>query len=176
MDKKEDFKHENQNKGLKKKKSVGWDTKTFEEKEEEDKLHPISNKANEPVASNSQNEGNDEKLKELSEIDNGSKTSDTTNSNDKEKPKRKSSCSSEEYIEIEIIEADGSVKKQCVKKDKEIKKDFDEKRHNSYKNEFTEAKRYFEEHKGDNDIVQVTLNNTIKNKFIGKTTNEEKKE
>lgn len=178
MDKQEEenFKSENPNLGLKKKKSVGWDTKTFEEKEEEKQIHPKSNIVTEPTTTNIPNEGNEEKLKELDELNNISNSNDAIVSSDKEKTKRKSSCSSEEFIEIEIIEADGSVLKKRVKKDKEIKKDFDEKRHKSYKNEFTEAKRYFEEHKGDNDIVQATLNNTIKNKFIGKTINEEKKE
>ena len=51
---------------------------------------------------------------------------------------------------------------------------FDEKRQMAYKNEFTEAKKYFDDHKApDNNLVQTTLNNTLKNKFVGKKEEDE---
>ena len=44
----------------------------------------------------------------------------------------------------------------------------------AYKNEFTEAKKYFDDHKApDNNLVQTTLNNTLKNKFVGKKEEDE---
>ena len=88
--------------------------------------------------------------------------------------KRKDSEDSEEYLEVEIINGDGTTRKELVKKEHQHKKGFDEKRQMAYKNEFTEAKKYFDDHKApDNNLVQTTLNNTLKNKFVGKKEEDE---
>ena len=159
----------------KKKKSVSWDWKTLEEQELDRKLHPVLMKITEPKTPYTPYEGEDEYLQQLREI-NKIHTDDVLDkvTNELENKKRKDSEDSEEYLEVEIINGDGTTRKELVKKEHQHKKGFDEKRQMAYKNEFTEAKKYFDAHKApDNNLVQTTLKNTLKNKFVGKKEEDE---
>ena len=179
------LKHKEKEK-TKKKKSVVWDVKTLEEQELDRKLHPVLMKINEPKTPYTPyEEGDDEYLKKLNEVN---KIQPTEELLDKvlgklqqHQVQRKDSSTSEEYLEVEVVEADGTVKKELVKKEKQHTKDFEKKRHKAYANEFTQAKKYFQEHNidlnvEDNNepsIEDVTINNTLLNKFVGKVHKKE---
>ena len=169
----------------KKKKSVVWDVKTLEEQELDRKLHPVLMKINEPKTPYTPyEEGDDEYLKKLNEVNKIQPTDellDEVLGKLQHQVQRKDSSTSEEYLEVEVVEADGTVKKELVKKEKQHTKDFEQKRHKAYVNEFTQAKKYFQEHNidlnvEDNNeptIEDVTINNTLLNKFVGKVHKKE---
>lgn len=88
------------------------------------------------------------------------------------KGNRKDSSDSEELIELEVIQPDGSIKKEIKKKDKKVKEEFLKKRQKAYANEFINAKNFFNENK-DDQLIETTLNNTLINKFSGKFSAEQ---
>ena len=105
---------------LKKKKSVTWDWKTLEQNEMENKLYPCTKKITEPKTPYTPYEGGDDqyfnKLKEV----NISKPTDVIISkaiNKLENAPESSKDKNEQFLEIEIIESDGTHNKQLVKKD-----------------------------------------------------------
>lgn len=156
----------------KKKKSVVWDVKTLEEQELDRKLHPVLMKITEPKTPYTPyEEGEDEYLKKINEINKIQPTEDVLDkviSQLESKPRKDSN--SDEFLEVEVVEPDGTVKTELVKKEGKHTKDFEEKRHKIYKNEFLEAKKYFDEHgekEDEDEIVEKTINNTLINKFAG---------
>ena len=102
--------------GKKKKKSVVWDVKTLEEQELERKLHPVLMKITEPKTPYTPyEEGEDEYLKKINEVN---KIQPTEEVLDKviSQLENKQRRDSEEYLEVEVVEPDGTVKKELVKK------------------------------------------------------------
>lgn len=88
------------------------------------------------------------------------------------KGNRKNSSDQEECLELEVIQPDGSIKREIKKRDKKEKEHFLKKRNNAYANEFTNAKNFFTDNK-DDELIGTTLNNTLINKFSGKITAEQ---
>lgn len=170
----------------KKKKSVVWDTKTLQEQEIERKLHPVTMKIDEPKTPYHEYQGDDEYLKKINSI-NKVEYSDDLMSQVMSKLESKGLDDQNEYLEVEIIDKDGQTRKELVKKEHVNTKEFLKKRHFAYANEFTEAKKKFdqkdledEEMDEQKKFEEQVINNTLFNKFagkMGKTENEgDKKE
>lgn len=161
-------KSESQHGKDKKKKSVVWDTKTLAEQELDRKLHPVTMKIDEPKTPYIPYEGDDEYLSKITEV-NKLKPTDEVLSSVISKLEGKKLDDDKEYLEVEIVEPDGTIKKELVKKDPSDSKEFLQKRHKAYANEFTEAKNNFKAEEQENsELVEQTINNTLFNKFAGK--------
>ena len=186
-DKKEE-KEENKQKGGilskkekkgKKRKSVNWDVKNLEDNELQNKLHPVTMKITEPKTPYTPyEEGDDEYFNKLNEVNKAKPTEDILAQviNTLEKiPENKE----EEYMEIEVIEKDGTVVKKMVKKEKKENKEFQEKKKKAYHNEYAIAKEFMKNHKDDDndeDLIKKTMENTLANKYIGLIENQNVKE
>jgi hypothetical protein len=189
MEENEPKKHEQKEgilgkKGLKKKKkSVNWDIKNLEENELQNKLHPVTMKIDEPKTPYCPiEEGDDEYFNKLNEVNKAKPTEDVLAQviNTLEKiPEKKED--DDEYIEIEVVEKDGSVIKKMVKRDAKENKEFQEKKKKAYHNEFAKAKAFMLSHKDEDnegDLIKKTMENTLANKYVGfidKKKEEEKK-
>ena len=125
QEKSEDKKEEKQKEGIltkkdkkaKKKKSVNWDVKNLEDNELQNKLHPVTMKITEPKTPYTPyEEGDDEYFNKLNEVNKAKPTEDILAQviNTLEKIPE----NNEDYMEIEVIEKDGTVVKKMVKKDK----------------------------------------------------------
>ena len=160
----------------KKKKSVNWDIKNLEENELQNKLHPVTMKITEPKTPYTPyEEGDDEYFNKLNEVNKAKPTEDVLAQviNTLEKIPEKND--NEEYIEIEVIEKDGSVTKKLVKKDAKENKEFQKKKKMAYHNEFAKAKAFMMSHKdedNDEDFIQKTMENTLANKYVGLIENQ----
>ena len=187
QEKSEDKKEEKQKEGIltkkdkkaKKKKSVNWDVKNLEDNELQNKLHPVTMKITEPKTPYTPyEEGDDEYFNKLNEVNKAKPTEDILAQviNTLEKiPENKE----EEYMEIEVIEKDGTVVKKMVKKEKKENKEFQEKKKKAYHNEYAIAKEFMKNHKDDDndeDLIKKTMENTLANKYIGLIENQNVKE
>ena len=167
-------------KKAKKRKSVNWDIKNLEDNELQNKLHPVTMKITEPKTPYTPyEEGDDEYFNKLNEVNKAKPTEDVLAQviNTLEKmPENKG----EEYMEIEVIEKDGTVVKKLVKKEQKENKEFQEKKKKAYHNEFAIAKEFMKNHKDEDDeedLIKKTMENTLANKYIGlveKQSNKEK--
>ena len=181
-DKKEEKEENKQKEGIlskkekkgKKRKSVNWDVKNLEDNELQNKLHPVTMKITEPKTPYTPyEEGDDEYFNKLNEVNKAKPTEDILAQviNTLEKiPENKE----EEYMEIEVIEKDGTVVKKMVKKDKKENKEFQEKKKKAYHNEFAIAKEFMKNHKDEDDeedLIKKTMENTLANKYIGMIEN-----
>ena len=130
-DKKESKEENKQKEGIltkkekktKKRKSVNWDIKNLEDNELQNKLHPVTMKITEPKTPYTPyEEGDDEYFNKLNEVNKAKPTEDVLAQviNTLEKMPEKE----EEYMEIEVIEKDGSVIKKLVKKEQKENKNF----------------------------------------------------
>ena len=128
-DKKEEKEKNKQKEGIltkkekktKKRKSVNWDIKNLEDNELQNKLHPVTMKITEPKTPYTPyEEGDDEYFNKLNEVNKAKPTEDVLAQviNTLEKMPEKE----EEYMEIEVIEKDGSVVKKLVKKEQKENK------------------------------------------------------
>ena len=184
-DKKEDEKESKENKGgilskkdhKKKRKSVNWDIKNLEENELQNKLHPVTMKITEPKTPYTPyEEGDDEYFNKLNEVNKTKPTEDVLAQviNTLEKiPEKKND--EEEYMEIEVIEKDGSVVKKLVKKEQKENKEFQAKKKKAYHNEFAIAKEFMLKHKdedNDEELIKKTMENTLANKYVGLIENQ----
>ena len=187
-DKKEEKEENKQKEGIlskkdkkaKKRKSVNWDIKNLEDNELQNKLHPVTMKITEPKTPYTPyEEGDDEYFNKLNEVNKAKPTEDVLAQviNTLEKmPENKG----EEYMEIEVIEKDGTVVKKLVKKEQKENKEFQEKKKKAYHNEFAIAKEFMKNHKDEDDeedLIKKTMENTLANKYIGlveKQSNKEK--
>ena len=184
QEKTEDKKEEKQKEGIltkkdkkaKKKKSVNWDVKNLEDNELQNKLHPVTMKITEPKTPYTPyEEGDDEYFNKLNEVNKAKPTEDILAQviNTLEKI----SENNEDYMEIEVIEKDGTVVKKMVKKDKKENKEFQEKKKKAYHNEFAIAKEFMKNHKDEDDegdLIKKTMENTLANKYIGLIENKDK--
>ena len=186
-DKKEEEKDEHKKEGIlskkekkaKKRKSVNWDIKNLEDNELQSKLHPVTMKITEPKTPYTPyEEGDDEYFNKLNEVNNAKPTEDilaqVINTLEKN-PERKE----EEYMEIEVIEKDGTTVKKLVKKEKKENKEFEEKKKKAYHNEFAIAKEFMEKHKDEDeeeDLIKKTMENTLANKYVGLIENKKDKD
>ena len=159
-----------------KRKSVNWDIKNLEENELQNKLHPVTMKITEPKTPYAPyEEGDDEYFNKLNEVNKTKPTEDVLAQviNTLEKiPEKKDG---EEYMEIEVIEKDGSVTKKLVKKDTQENKEFQKKKKMAYHNEFAKAKAFMMSHKdedNDEDLIIKTMENTLANKYVGLIENQ----
>ena len=157
-------------KKAKKRKSVNWDIKNLEDNELQNKLHPVTMKITEPKTPYTPyEEGDDEYFNKLNEVNKAKPTEDVLAQviNTLEKmPENKG----EEYMEIEVIEKDGTVVKKLVKKEQKENKEFQEKKKKAYHNEFAIAKEFMKNHKDEDDeedLIKKTMENTLANKYIG---------
>ena len=180
-DKKEE-KENNQKEGIltkkdkknKKKKSVNWDAKNLEFNELQNKLHPVTMKITEPKTPYTPyEEGDDEYFNKLNEVNKAKPTEDILAQviNTLEKIPENNE---DDYMEIEVIEKDGTVVKKMVKKDKKENKEFQEKKKKAYHNEFAIAKEFMKNHKDEDDeedLIKKTMENTLANKYIGMIEN-----
>ena len=186
-DKKEEKEENKQKEGIlskkekkgKKRKSVNWDVKNLEDNELQNKLHPVTMKITEPKTPYTPyEEGDDEYFNKLNEVNKAKPTEDILAQviNTLEKiPENKE----EEYMEIEVIEKDGTVVKKMVKKEKKENKEFQEKKKKAYHNEYAIAKEFMKNHKDDDndeDLIKKTMENTLANKYIGLIENQNVKE
>ena len=186
-DKKEEKEENKQKEGIlskkekkgKKRKSVNWDVKNLEDNELQNKLHPVTMKITEPKTPYTPyEEGDDEYFNKLNEVNKAKPTEDILAQviNTLEKiPEYKE----EEYMEIEVIEKDGTVVKKMVKKEKKENKEFQEKKKKAYHNEYAIAKEFMKNHKDDDndeDLIKKTMENTLANKYIGFIENQNVKE
>ena len=186
-DKKEEKEGNKQKEGIlskkekkgKKRKSVNWDVKNLEDNELQNKLHPVTMKITEPKTPYTPyEEGDDEYFNKLNEVNKAKPTEDILAQviNTLEKiPENKE----EEYMEIEVIEKDGTVVKKMVKKEKKENKEFQEKKKKAYHNEYAIAKEFMKNHKDDDndeDLIKKTMENTLANKYIGLIENQNVKE
>ena len=181
QEKTEDKKEEKQKEGIlakkdkkaKKKKSVNWDVKNLEDNELQNKLHPVTMKITEPKTPYTPyEEGDDEYFNKLNEVNKAKPTEDILAQviNTLEKIPE----NNEDYMEIEVIEKDGTVVKKMVKKDKKENKEFQEKKKKAYHNEFAIAKEFMKNHKDEDDeedLIKKTMENTLANKYIGMIEN-----
>ena len=185
QEKSEDKKEEKQKEGIltkkdkkaKKKKSVNWDVKNLEDNELQNKLHPVTMKITEPKTPYTPyEEGDDEYFIKLNEVNKTKPTEDVLAQviNTLEKiPEKKE----EEYMEIEVIEKDGTTVKKLVKKEKKENKEFQEKKKKAYHNEFAIAKEFMKKHKDEDeeeDLIKKTMENTLANKYVGLIENNKK--
>ena len=161
----------------KKRKSVNWDKKNLEENELQNKLHPVTMKITEPKTPYTPyEEGDDEYFNKLNEVNKTKPTEDVLAQviNTLEKiPEKKE----EEYMEIEVIEKDGSVTKKLVKRETKENKEFQEKKKKAYHNEFAKAKEFMLKHKdedNDEELIKKTMENTLANKYVGLIENQKK--
>ena len=185
QEKSEDKKEEKQKEGIltkkdkkaKKKKSVNWDVKNLEDNELQNKLHPVTMKITEPKTPYTPyEEGDDEYFNKLNEVNKAKPTEDILAQviNTLEKIPE----NNEDYMEIEVIEKDGTVVKKMVKKDKKENKEFQEKKIKAYHNEFAIAKEFMKNHKDEDDeedLIKKTMENTLANKYIGLIENQNDK-
>ena len=185
QEKTEDKKEEKQKEGIltkkdkkaKKKKSVNWDVKNLEDNELQNKLHPVTMKITEPKTPYTPyEEGDDEYFNKLNEVNKAKPTEDILAQviNTLEKIPE----NNEDYMEIEVIEKDGTVVKKMVKKDKKENKEFQEKKKKAYHNEFAIAKEFMKNHKDEDDeedLIKKTMENTLANKYIGLIENQNDK-
>ena len=182
QEKSEDKKEEKQKEGIltkkdkknKKKKSVNWDAKNLEFNELQNKLHPVTMKITEPKTPYTPyEEGDDEYFNKLNEVNKAKPTEDILAQviNTLEKIPENNE---DDYMEIEVIEKDGTVVKKMVKKDKKENKEFQEKKKKAYHNEFAIAKEFMKNHKDEDDeedLIKKTMENTLANKYIGMIEN-----
>ena len=158
----------------KKKKSVNWDAKNLEFNELQNKLHPVTMKITEPKTPYTPyEEGDDEYFNKLNEVNKAKPTEDILAQviNTLEKIPENNE---DDYMEIEVIEKDGTVVKKMVKKDKKENKEFQEKKKKAYHNEFAIAKEFMKNHKDEDDeedLIKKTMENTLANKYIGMIEN-----
>ena len=186
-DKKEEKEENKQKEGIlskkekkgKKRKSVNWDVKNLEDNELQNKLHPVTMKITEPKTPYTPyEEGDDEYFNKLNEVNKAKPTEDILAQviNTLEKiPENKE----EEYMEIEVIEKDGTVVKKMVKKEKKENKEFQEKKKKAYHNEYAIAKEFMKNHKDDDndeDLIKKTMENTLANKYVGLIENQKDKD
>ena len=185
-DKKEEKEENKQKEGIltkkekktKKRKSVNWDIKNLEDNELQNKLHPVTMKITEPKTPYTPyEEGDDEYFNKLNEVNKAKPTEDVLAQviNTLEKMPEKE----EEYMEIEVIEKDGSVVKKLVKKEHKENKEFQAKKKKAYHNEFAIAKEFMKNHKDEDeeeDLIKKTMENTLANKYIGLIENKNDKE
>ena len=140
-------------------KGIVWDNKTIEEQYLDRKLHPRQ-KIDEPKTPYTPyEEGDDEYLEKINEVNKIQPTEDVLNS---------------VFNQLENVKTEGQKEEEFLQK-----------RHKAYANEFTEAKKFFKEHENinneeeyDEELIEETINNTLINKFSGKITKkleEEKK-
>ncbi len=184
-DKKEDEKESKENKGgilskkdhKKKRKSVNWDIKNLEENELQNKLHPVTMKITEPKTPYTPyEEGDDEYFNKLNEVNKTKPTEDVLAQviNTLEKiPEKKND--EEEYMEIEVIEKDGTKTKKLVKRENKENKEFQAKKKKAYHNEFAIAKEFMLKHKdedNDEELIKKTMENTLANKYVGLIENQ----
>ena len=184
-DKKEDEKESKENKGgilskkdhKKKRKSVNWDIKNLEENELQNKLHPVTMKITEPKTPYTPyEEGDDEYFNKLNEVNKTKPTEDVLAQviNTLEKIPEKSN-DDEEYMEVEVIEKDGTITKKLVKRENKENKEFKEKKKKAYHNEFAIAKEFMLKHKdedNDEELIKKTMENTLANKYVGLIENQ----
>ena len=155
-------------KKAKKRKSVNWDVKNLEDNELQSKLHPVTMKITEPKTPYTPyEEGDDEYFNKLNEVNKAKPTEDVLAQviNTLEKNPE----SEEEFMEIEVIEKDGTT----VKK---LNKEFQEKKKKAYHNEFAIAKEFLKNHKDEDDneedLIKKTMENTLANKYVGLIENQ----
>ena len=187
QEKTEDKKEEKQKEGIltkkdkkaKKKKSVNWDVKNLEDNELQNKLHPVTMKITEPKTPYTPyEEGDDDYFNKLNEVNKAKPTEDILAQviNTLEKiPEEKEN----DFMEIEVIEKDGTVVKKMVKKERKENKEFQEKKKKAYHNEFAIAKEFMKNHKDediDEDLIKKTMENTLANKYLGLIENKKEKE
>ena len=163
---------------IRKKKSVHWDEKTLEQNEIENKLYPCTIPITEPKTPYTPyEEGDDEYFNKLNKV-NATKPTEEVLDKVINKLENKvietNENKNEKFIQIEVIEADGSIKKELAKDDHIHTNKFINKRDKAYKNEYTEAKKFLEEHKDEigidgnkKDLIEQTMENTLTNKFVG---------
>ena len=162
-------------KKAKKRKSVNWDVKNLEDNELQSKLHPVTMKITEPKTPYTPyEEGDDEYFNKLNEVNKAKPTEDVLAQviNTLEKNPE----SEEEFMEIEVIEKDGTTVKKLVKKEKKVNKEFQEKKKKAYHNEFAIAKEFLKNHKeeddNEEDLIKKTMENTLANKYVGLIENQ----
>jgi hypothetical protein len=161
----------------KKRKSVNWDIKNLEENELQNKLHPVTMKITEPKTPYTPyEEGDDEYFNKLNEVNKTKPTEDVLAQviNTLEKiPEKKND--EEEYMEIEVIEKDGTKTKKLVKRENKENKEFQAKKKKAYHNEFAIAKEFMLKHKdedNDEELIKKTMENTLANKYVGLIENQ----
>ena len=162
-------------KKAKKRKSVNWDVKNLEDNELQSKLHPVTMKITEPKTPYTPyEEGDDEYFNKLNEVNKAKPTEDVLAQviNTLEKNPE----NEEEFMEIEVIEKDGTTVKKLVKKEKKVNKEFQEKKKKAYHNEFAIAKEFLKNHKDEDDneedLIKKTMENTLANKYVGLIENQ----
>ena len=175
-DKKEGILSKKEKKG-KKRKSVNWDVKNLEDNELQSKLHPVTMKITEPKTPYTPyEEGDDEYFNKLNEVNKTKPTEDVLAQviNTLEKiPEKKND--EEEYMEIEVIEKDGTKTKKLVKRENKENKEFQAKKKKAYHNEFAIAKEFMLKHKdedNDEELIKKTMENTLANKYVGLIENQ----
>lgn len=164
-------------KKAKKKKSVTWDWKSLEENERENKLHPVTKKITEPKTPYTAYEGgDDEYLEKLNEVNNIKATDELLSKviNNLQNAPESSTDKDEKFLEIEVIESDGTHSKKLVKKERINSKEFLQKKHNAYKDEYSNAIKHLKEQDDEEDedenkkkLLEKTMENTLNNKFVG---------
>ena len=163
---------------IKKKKSVHWDEKTLEQNEIENKLYPCTIPITEPKTPYTPyEEGDDEYFNKLNKVNATKPTEeilDKVINKLENKVIESNDNKNEKFIQIEVIEADGSVKKELAKDEHIHTNKFINKRDKAYRDEYTEAKKFLEEHKDEigidgnkKDLIEKTMENTLTNKFVG---------
>lgn len=110
------------------------------EKEEKEKIN-LEKKTEEKKFKKKKSVNWDSKLTE--NLQNASKNQD-------KKPDEKLSAENEkEYLEIEVINKDGNIKKERVKYDRKDSKEFVKKREEISHDEYKKAKEFLEQHKNE---------------------------
>lgn len=171
-----------------KKKNVIWDAKNLQEHEIERKLHPAKMKIDEPKTPYNEYQGEDEYLNKITQVNKKEYSEDLMNKVI-ENIQNKKLNDPQNYIEVEIIDGDGNIKKELVTKDHVNTKEFLKKRQRAYANEFLEAKKLLsqqkleeeeeeddekdkEEEESEEDeehkkFEEQVITNTWYNKFVG---------